>query len=142
MEDVAYTRSSLHLDGTFFNEPALKLIRVCVDELINQDQHQLAAIDVHQRVSSNHSYAGSPELILLVEQSRLDLSVKRRNRLFDVVEQNRIEGLGEERDSELLGVDSIDWVLAEILLLTTDRLLDRNLVNNLLLGSAFHSIVA
>lgn len=58
-----------------------------------------------------------------------------------MVQQNSIERLGEERDAELLGMNSINWMLAKVLLLTTYCLLDRNLVDNLLLGSALDSIV-
>ena len=105
-------------------------------------EYKWAAINVSNRVSGHRCHLGGRELVLFFCQRDLDLLVQQWDRLLDMVDQDSIERLGQERDAHLVCEVFVDFVVQEVLLFSYECIANFHTIDDVLLRSAFDTIVS
>ena len=142
MEDKVNARTALNLDCRILHELFVEFLAVSIDKLIDQSQDEGAVVHVIRWTTVHRVYLVLLELPLLLLCSDSNLPVQRRDTLLNVTDKNHIKSFGQVWDSHRGSVVAVDWVFAEILFLSLDCFLYRDVVNDVLLRATLDAVVA
>lgn len=105
-------------------------------------KHKRAAIDICNWVASHGCDLGGRKLVLFLRQRDLNLLIQQRDRFLDMVDQDGVEGFGEERDAHFVGKLSVYTVGREVQCLGLKSGLDSHTIDDVLLRAALDAIVS